>query len=47
MICFDSIGCCEVLLPAQGLCHRSFEGLDHGFHWASLCFMVVLSWLRL
>jgi hypothetical protein len=37
---FDSVGCCETM-PAQGLCHRSFEGLDLGFYQDSLCFMVV------
>jgi hypothetical protein len=29
---FDSVGGCEVVMPAQGSCHRSFVGLDVGFY---------------
>jgi hypothetical protein len=38
------VGCCDEMLPAQGLCHRSlFEEIDLGSCQDSLCFMVVLS----
>jgi hypothetical protein len=37
---FDSVVCYKTM-PAQGSCHRSFEGLDLGFYQYSFCVMVI------